>query len=565
MSHTIENVRQALLPAEAASALNPEISRQNRNACLWLALFALIGVVLVLLYHDAEQQDSAYHFLFARWAWQHPAYFVSVWARPLFTLVYFPPSQLGYPAAKLFTVIISLLTAWQTFRLAKQINFRRAELAVPLLFLQPAFFALSSVVMTETLFALIFVVALRLHLSGRITAGMLVASSLILVRPEGFFIGVLWGLWGLGIADWGLGDDQNISSNSARFHSAQWLAIRNPQSPIRILLLAIGLFIWWLAAYWLTGDGLWIIHNWPSDWQAGGHANGTGPIWWYAVQLPLIAGAPLFALFLLGLCKLLRQREFICGTSAFLTLFLAHSVMFTRGWFGSAGYARYFVCVSPVIAVITLAGWNVLAESSNRYFDLSKRSTLTAVMAVSAVVCFVYVDATRFTRDARAVEEMSQWLRTNHPQLTSKTSKQAATSSFGQVTGGQVSRLICSQAYARILFDRDPWEKPSFSADHKRNIELLRQSPAGTLALWDEETGPRWYQLRAEDFEAAGYRRLKSQDFKLEGWIVRLKWGRFGGARLQQMHWFYKSSNDLAEKLPAVSHQSSDQAALNAH
>src|SRR5262245_63021380 len=68
-------------------------------------------------------------------------------------------------------------------------------MAVPLLFLQPSFFLLSSTVLTETLFALVFVIALRLHLSGRIKTGMIVASLLMLVRPEGLFIGVLWGVW----------------------------------------------------------------------------------------------------------------------------------------------------------------------------------------------------------------------------------------------------------------------------------------------------------------------------------------------------------------------------------
>src|SRR5262249_61799811 len=120
-----------------------------------------------------------------------------VLARPVFTLLYSLPAQFGYAAAKFFTVIIGLAAAWQTFRLARQIKLDRAELAIPLLFLQPSFFLLSSIVLTETLFALVFVIALRLHLSGRIRTGMIVASLLILVRPEGFFIGVLWGLWGL--------------------------------------------------------------------------------------------------------------------------------------------------------------------------------------------------------------------------------------------------------------------------------------------------------------------------------------------------------------------------------
>lgn len=494
-----------------------------RRATLWLAGFALIGVALVMLYHDAEQQDSGYHFLFARWAAQHPAYFVSVWARPLFTLVYFLPSQFGYPAAKLFTVLIALATAWQTFRLAQQLNFERAELAVPLCFLQPAFFSISSVVMTETLFALLFVIALRLHLSGRTKSGLLVASSLILVRPEGFFLGVLWALWWLRLADYELRNPGH-SQASLGFFSRNF-GFRNPQSVIRNpqwLLLASGMGAWWLAAYLITGDKLWIVHDWPSDWQVGSQANGTGPLWWYAGQLPLIAGVPLIVPFLVGLWQLLKRREFVHGTSAFLTLFILHSLMFARGWFGSAGYARYFVCVSPVIALITLVGWNRMT-----WPNLSKPVVATSVLVVALLTCLIYVDGTRFTRDARAVEQMVGWLRFHHPEMV-------------ETSSGQVTRLICSQAYTRSLIDRDPQEAPSLTADLGHNMELLRQSPVGTLVLWDEETGPKWYRLRAQDFEAAGYERLNSQEFRLEGWFVRLNWNRFGGPRLQRMHWLYK-------------------------
>ncbi|MFN0109665.1 MAG: hypothetical protein ACKVZH_12490 [Blastocatellia bacterium] len=470
--------------------------------------------MLVWLYPDAEQQDAAYHFLFSRWAAEHPNYFISVWARPLFTLVYYLPSQFGYPAAKLFTVGVCLATAWQTFRLAQQVGLRRAELTVPLLFLQPAFFALYSVTMTETLFALVFVIALRLHLSGRVKAGMIVASLLILVRPEGFFLGILWGCWVLGVGSW----------------------VRLMKSPIpkpkiqhllQCLLLASGVFAWWLAAYALTGDALWIAHDWPPDWQVDGQANGTGPIWWYAAQLPLIAGLPLFVPFLVGLWKCARLRELGFATSSFLTLFALHSLMFTQGWFGSAGYARYFVCVSPVIALLALAGWNELADRQRRWLNLSKPSIAVAVLAIAGLSCLVYVDSIRFTRDASAVNVMHHWIRVHHPELFTS-----------PPTGYR--KLISSQAYPLALLNRDPWEKPSFTSDQKQNIELLRQSPAGTLVLWDDETGPKWYRLRPEHFEAAGYERLKSQDFRLQGYFLRLSGDRLGGWRTQGMHWFYK-------------------------
>ncbi|MBS1788130.1 MAG: hypothetical protein JST85_10430 [Acidobacteria bacterium] len=485
----------------------------TRRANLWLVVFAILGSVLVWLYPDAEQQDAAYHFLFARWAWEHPTYLISVWARPLFTLAYFIPAQLGYPAAKLFTVAISLVTAWQTFQLARQVGLHRAELAVPLLFLQPAFFALASVTMTETLFALVFVIALRLHVSQWFKAGMFVASLLILIRPEGFFLGTLWGVWML----WEL-----VQSPKG---------IRDSQTAIRILqclLLASGMFAWWGAAYWMTGDVLWIAHNWPPDWQVDGQANGTGPIWWYAVQLPLIVGIPLFVPFLIGLWGLLKRRELSFATSSFLALFVLHSLMFMRGWFGSAGYARYFVCVSPVVALISLAGWNVLAEERNRFFNLAKLWVAYAVLIIAGVSCLLYVDSIRFARDAWAVDTMHTWIRSHRPEL------------FASSSATYFTRLISSQAYPFILLGRDSAEKPAFAPSRERNLELIRQTPPGTLVLWEEETGPKWYQLQAEDFEQAGYRRLKSQDFRLQGFLLRLPWDRLGGWRFQRMHWFYK-------------------------
>ena len=417
--------------------------RSLRRALAWLAFFAAIGVALVLLYRDADQQDSGYHFLFARWAHRHPRYFIGVWARPLFTLLYFPFAQFGYAAAKFFTVVISLATAWQTFRLARQIGFDRTEMAIPLLFLQPSFFLLNSTVLTETLFALIFVIALRLHLSGRIKTGMIVASLLILVRPEGFFIGVLWGVWVLWIADRGSEIEDRRSRIEQRYSMRS--SIFHPLSSIfdpRLLLLATGIILWWLAAYLIMRDPLWIVHDWPSDWRPGGKANGAGPIWWYVASLPLIVGPLLVLPFISGLWRLLKRREFTCGVSAFLVLFVLHSLMFWRGWFGSAGYARYFVCVSPAVALITLAGWNELAERRAKFFGAARNSLAATAIAGSFLVAVFYVDTWKFTRDARAVDEMFEWFRANER---------------------PVARLICSQAYMWIVFERDQRDRRRYA------------------------------------------------------------------------------------------------------
>ena len=77
---------------------------------LWLLPFAALCAALVHFYPDSYQQDGGFHFLFARWSLAHPRFMLGVWQRPLFTALYALPAQLGYPAAKLVTVAISLTT-----------------------------------------------------------------------------------------------------------------------------------------------------------------------------------------------------------------------------------------------------------------------------------------------------------------------------------------------------------------------------------------------------------------------------------------------------------------------
>jgi hypothetical protein len=200
-------------------------------------------------------------------------------------------------------------------------------------------------------------------------------------------------------------------------------------------------------------------------------------------------------------------------------LFVTHSLMYWRGWFGSAGYPRYFVCVSPAVALIALAGWNVLAERLANNAGGAQKSFAAIALSGSFLFSVIYVDSWKFTRDARAVDQMFEWFRANER---------------------PAARLICSQVYMWVVFDRDQSERPPFTADREHNLTLIRQSPPRTLVFWDNETGPKWYGLRAEDFESAGYVLLKSETFKLEGLFFRPPWNRFGGPRSQRMSLLYR-------------------------
>jgi len=233
-----------------------KVLASRSQAYLWLIVCAAAGLAMAFLFDDSCQQDGGQHYLFARWAWVHPELFVGVWARPLFTSIYAFPALIGYRAARLLTVLICLAIAHQTWRLAEDLKIDRAPFAIALVWLQPSFFLFCADNMTEPIFALVYVIALRLHHRRWIKAGMIVASLMILARPEGLFLGVLWGIWGLRIADCG-------HHNLPKEPTDRWLAAPNAKSAFRIpqsaihnpqlLLLATGAFIWWLAALVIAG------------------------------------------------------------------------------------------------------------------------------------------------------------------------------------------------------------------------------------------------------------------------------------------------------------------------
>ena len=463
----------------------------RRAAALWIGAFIGLGGVLAFQYPDSYQQDGGYHFLHARWAWTHPELLVDVWSRPAFTFLYSIPAQFGYAWAKLFTVLVCAACAWQTWKLALALNLDRPSLSVPLLFLQPSFFLICSETMTEPVFALILIIALRLHFDGRITLGMIVASTLVLARPEGILVIAVW---------------------------AGWLLLeRRPRAWLPLLYLGTGGAAWWVAALVITGDPLHIAKSWPHNWSAIDSLYGRGPLLGYAARLPEIAGPLLVFPFLIGSWLAVRRGPRIFAAFAW-GVFLLHSVLWAAGAFGSAGYPRYMVTVSPAIALLTLIGWNRIAERSQDLSTLTRRACVGIVLGVSLVFSVMYVDSWTASRDARAIEDArAAYLENPKPKR----------------------RFIWSHAFMAIQFDDDPRRAPPWK-DRETNLKLIRELPAGTLVFWDGIFGPDWFFLTDADFTRAGFERLFSESYELRHRVRGLEVIGLGGIRRQEMHLLYK-------------------------
>jgi hypothetical protein len=294
-------------------------------------------------------------------------------------------------------------------------------------------------------------------------------------------------------------------------------ALRNPQ----LLLLATGSCAWWLAALVITRDTLFIKHNWPANWPMTGTIYGAAGLFAYPIRLPEIVGLFLLPPFFYGLFHLLKHHRLHTLTTSFLLFFILHTILRAYGLLGSAGYPRYLVAISPAIALITLTGWNESAKlfaGASRFF---RAAGAGLVIAISAVTNFAYADGAEWSRDARAIASVHSWLQS-------------------QPDKPPISRLIWSQPYSCILFDRDPWENPGFARDRETDLRTLRESPAGTMAVWDERVGPKWFGLRAKDFEEQGFVRFHTQSFTLRGYILNRSWFGYGGPRAQTIYLLYK-------------------------
>ncbi len=489
-------------------------SRVSWTAACGLATCAVIGIALVWLYPDSYQQDGGVHFLFARWAWHYRPYLVDEWGRPFFTLLYSVPAAAGYRVAKLTTVAICVATAWQTWRLAEAEGLERAPLVIALLWLQPSYLLLTADTMTEPLFALLFVVALRLRRSGHLATAASLISCAALTRPEGLVLAPLWAI-------------ALLSGDAGR---RGW---RYRLGAAALLALAPSV-LWLITSIW-TRDPLWVVRHWPANWGASAATYGKGLVLDYFYRRAEIFGPLLQVPFAVGVVASLVRRRLRFELANVVLLFVLHSALWALGAFGSAGYPRYFACVAPAIALIALLGWNELANAFRTVTGRFARPALTVatalVLLMSAVAALCYVDAWPSSRDAWMVDAAAAWFHA-HPQ--------------------PVSRVIASQAYGCIRFGCDPKAGGGLRSGGAGHLDsAVRALPPETLIIWDADTGPSWHNgLTGNAIVAAGFTPLWRASDTLRGRLLPhlaggryvprvMSWG-WGGERVQTMWLLYR-------------------------
>lgn len=434
------------------------------------------------------EADEISHFLKAREMWHDWRIVLDIWGRPACTGLFGLAAPLGLAASRLVAVGVTALIGWGADRLLQEV--RRREFIQPidpahgaggyfarnerpwvwvLLYAQPLFLMNTFAVMTELLLACAWVWAAVLLVRGRFGWAGLVIGLGGLARPEGWFAIAAWP-WFLFAWQWkGKG------------------AIRWGRLIASSLMAGMPMLAWWGAGVAAYHNPRWMIDFFP--WQASSQYGKTGllflasavvslAIWMW---MPVIAAA-------LRLGRERRWPAFMILVGPVGCFYLLHAFLGSFGLMGSMSLPRYFVSVSPFLAILGVIG---LAGFERRW----RRPRVMRELIVGAVVLPSLVLA---AAGQLPVSKTTDMLRLDA----------AAAAYEAQVPlEGRNAHLIAGHPYVYFRL-AIPMDTPAQSRIYSR--EAMRGAPPGTFIITDAQLWPREGRPTPKELELWGYELDKS-------------------------------------------------------
>lgn len=412
---------------------------------LLMIFYALIAVFTIYFFDGtADGGDSVHHYLFAKYAPQHPALFFDHWAKPLFVLMASPFAQFGFVGMKIFNALATLFTFYFTVRIAQKLQLKNTLFIGLIVVFSPMYYVLTYSGLTEPLFALFIAVALFLAINKKYIATAILVSFMPFLRSEGLIILGIFGLFFLLKMQWKI---------------LPWLLL--------------GHVVYSVAGYFVYYDFLWIFTKIPYARLSSNY--GQGELFHFAEHLIYVIGIPLYALFWVGfvslLFRIIRKKTslevsvlIMLGTFAFVG---AHSLFWYLGIFNSMGLTRVLLGIFPLLAIIILYGYNTLTE------DLLKNKII--VKQILQVLLIAYIVIFPFTSNPAAMK----WGQMN---LTEDQQLAKEVALFIETNEGLNHRFIFVHPYLGQALDID-----IFDPDIRLNLtkDNLKKLQPGDIIIWE--------------------------------------------------------------------------------
>lgn len=432
---------------------------------IYKILFAYCVIAAFTIYYfdgTGDAGDSITHFLFAKYAPHHPALYFDHWAKPVFVLLASPFAQFGFVGMKIFNAIVSLLTIYFTYKIAEQLKLRNAIFVCAILIFTPLYFALIFSGLTEPLFALFLAIGIFLLIKEKYLAACILISFLPFVRSEGLILIGVFAIYLLGKKKWK-----------------------------EIPFLAIGHIVYSIAGFFVYHDFLWVFRKIP--YARLDSVYGHGNLSHFARQLYYLFGLPIYILFSIGLIGIIwhnikrksNLQEQVLFFFGFLSFFIAHTLFWYYGIFGSMGLTRVFIAIIPIMGIIALIGYNFLSEEI--FGKMKIPSLLIKGFFLLYVIIFPFTPnpaALNFEKDL---------------QLTSDQHGVVEVTNFIVKNELKDHRTIFAHPYFAITLNIDPFDDTRKMEWNKSVFSGLKK---GDLLIWDNYFALLEMKIKKEDLDA---------------------------------------------------------------
>jgi len=429
---------------------------KKKESTLVLSLLAVFLLASVVIIFNTENSfgggDPFSHYNLAHWGWKYPKLLFDDWGKPVYTILVSPFAQLGMNYARLYNVLMGLLTAFFSWKLARELKLNNAWLVVLLVLFTPIYFSLMFAALTEVTFSMLFMLSLLFFFQRKYFLSAVIISFLPLVRTESVV------LFPLFLLAFGL--------------KKQW----------RVLpLFTFGFFlISWLGrpfyhSFW------WLITNMP---YKGGTADiyGHGNLFHFIDQTRGILGYPIAGLFCVGLVAGLwfwiKKDRFQLNQSFYFLLLIpagyllylaAHSYVWWKGIGNSLGLIRVIGAVTPLAAITALFGFDTLAAVFSKY----RKITVT----VSALLMLWIVYAGAITH--RSGFEMSK-----PQQILARASNYLKQNNLNKY------KIYYFSTYIPYRLGIDPYDSKHSSEGVPHIPKISNAIPDNSIIVWDAHFGP---------------------------------------------------------------------------
>lgn len=432
----------------------------KRLAYLLFVIYALaLALGIALFDGTGDAGDSVTHYLFARLAPKHAFLYFDHWAKPVFVLLASPFAQFGFTGVKVFNAMVTLATVAITYQTALRLQLKNAVLCIVFMLFSPLYFILTLSSLTEPLFALFLAAGIYFCVRRSYVAACIILSFMPYVRSEGLIMQGVFVLYFL--------------------YHRQW-------RPLPWLLT--GSVIYGIAGYFVYHDVFWVYTKIPYATMSSVY--GHGPLLHFTEQLINVTGVPIYVLFWIGLVATLtdffRKRkaaeEGILIAAGFLCFFMAHSLFWYLGIFNSMGLIRVLIGVMPLIAILSLNGFNVVTA-------WLKGKARAALMILLIAYCVAFP----FTSNPAAIHWKKDLCLREEQKLA------AVMVDAIKASAPVTYPLVYSNNYLGMLFGNDHFDLAQHLSLKKEHI---RQLDHGGIVIWDNVFGESESGLSKADLDA---------------------------------------------------------------